>query len=183
MRHVAIAILCIILLLIVGCSKKETSITITAEQGERANQPDAVKVNETASGQHLRQAKVFYSRDKFKQAIKHCEKAITFNHQNWEAYYYLGLSMQKRRDYTVAIDMLHNGLKHSPKNKYVKSELHYAIGYSWEKLGRFENAKKSYSTALAFNPENHSAQQAKNRIKIEKTLKNWGKQKNIDYDG
>ncbi|MBN2227282.1 MAG: tetratricopeptide repeat protein [candidate division Zixibacteria bacterium] len=183
MRQITLALLCIILLVITGCSKKETSLTVPAEQWDQANHPGNQQVNETASNQHLQQAKVAYSKDKYKQAIQHCEKAIMFNRQNWEAYYYIGLSMQKRREYADAIDMLQNGLNHSPQNNFVKSELHYAIGYSWEKLGKLDNAKTAYTTALAFNPENHSAQQAKNRIKIEKTLKNWGKQKNIDYEG
>ncbi|UCD17810.1 MAG: tetratricopeptide repeat protein [Candidatus Zixiibacteriota bacterium] len=180
MRKLSIFLLILLLIAAAGCSRHETPVRVTPEQQKKFNSPGT---NITESNNHLRQAKAFYAKDKYKQAMKHCEKAIVFNHRNWEAYYYLGLSMQKRKEYSLAIEVLYNGLKHSPENGYVKSELHYSIGYSWEKMGHLEKAKKAYITALAFNPENHSAQQARNRIKIEKTLENWGKKKDLPYDG
>ncbi|SYZ74315.1 hypothetical protein TRIP_C60585 [Candidatus Zixiibacteriota bacterium] len=139
--------------------------------------------NITAATEHLKQAKMFYARDKYKQALQHCEKAIEFDNRNWEAYYYLGLCMQKRHEYASAANALKQGLQYTPDNRLVRSEIHAAIGYCWENLGRFEDARKEYSVSLTFNPGNQNAQDGQNRVKVEKTLKNWGKDKKSDRDG
>jgi tetratricopeptide (TPR) repeat protein len=139
--------------------------------------------NITAATEHLKEAKMFYARDKYKQALQHCEKAIEFDNRNWEAYYYLGLCMQKRHEFTQAVDALKKGLILSPDNRLVKSEMHAAIGYCWENLRMFDDARREYNTSLSFNPGNQAARDGQNRIKVEKTLKNWGKDKDIDTEG
>lgn len=183
MKYLGSILLCILLLLAVGCSKKVVVIKASPAETGRSQTIDASKANIQASNNHLEQAKMAYARKKFKQAQKHCEKAIEFNHRNWEAHYYLGLSLQKRREYTVAIEQFGVCLKYSPKNNYLKSEIHYAIGVSWEELGDYKNAEQSYGKALAFNPENKMAQKAKNRIKIDKTMKGWGNRKKTRGEG
>ena len=122
-------------------------------------------------------SKKFYYNGKYKQARKHCEKAIKFNHSNWEAHYYLGLTMQKKREYAIAVEALGVSLKYSPENRFVRSELHLAIGYSWEKLGNAKKAGTEYSLAIQYNPENQEAIEARNRMKVDKTMKNWGHKK------
>ena len=83
----------------------------------------------------------------------------------------------------LSIEALGVSLKYAPNNKFVKSEIHYAIGYSWENLGNQKKAMEEYDQALAFNPGNDSARQAQNRIKVNKTMKNWDKGREIKYDG
>jgi tetratricopeptide (TPR) repeat protein len=180
---VFIGLICFLAVGLVGCGKKV--VIVKAEQPEVNKQkpaPPPVQ-NPKASDQHLQQAKKFFAQGKYKQAKKHCEKAIEFNHRNWEAHYFLGLAMQKKNDYMVSIEILGTGLKYAPDNKYVKSEIHYAIGYSWENLGKLDKASKEYQLALSYNSGNKTARQARNRIKIEKTMKKWGKDKEIEYEG
>lgn len=174
---------CLIALVLAGCSKKVVLIKTNPAETNKSAGSHASKDNIIASNNHLAQAKKFYVDEKYKQTMKHCEKAIQFNHRNWEAHYYLGLTMQKRKEYAVSIEILGTGLKYCPDNKFVKSEIHYAIGYNWENLGHFSNAKKQYAMALEFNPKNNSARDAQNRIKVKKTVKDWGKKKKTKYDG
>jgi len=184
MRIFTMIILSLLILAVTGCSKKMITIKTQPQAEKKAYEihPDK-NANIHASEVQLRQAKQFFAREKFKQAQKHCEKAIEFNHRNWEAHYYLGLTMQKRKNYEVAIEVLGVGLKYSPDNSLVKSEIHYAIGSSWAQLGEFVNANKEFELALTFNPDNQFARDAKNRIKVKKTMKNWGKNADKKHDG
>ncbi len=168
---------------IVGCGKEIVIINPGSENSGQVSASRPEVDNATASSQHLQQAKMFYARDKFKQAMQHCEKAIEFDNRNWEAYYYMGLIMQNRKEYAQSIETFSDGLKFAPDSKLVKAELHCALGYSWENLGKFEEARTQYNLALSLNPQNESARKGKNRIEVEKTLKNWGKDKKINYEG
>jgi len=171
------------LFIIVGCGKETTVVQPGPEQNNYPQIAGAAADNQIASNQHLQQAKMFYARDKYKQAMQHCDKAIEFDNRNWEAYYYLGLVMQKHKDYAQSIETLSDGLKFAPDNKMVKAEIHCALGYSWESLGRYEEAGTQYNLALSLNPLNEPARKGKNRIEVEKTLKGWGRNKDIDYEG
>ncbi len=183
MRHFLCIMLCLLLPGLIGCSKKVIVVKTDPAETHKSVDSHASNDNIIASNNHLAQAKKFYVEEKYKQTLKHCEKAIQFNRRNWEAHYYLGLAMQKRKEYARSIEVLGTGLEYCPDNKFVKSEIHYAIGYNWENLGHFSNADKEYTMALEFNPKNSSARDAQNRIKMEKTIKNWGKKKKIEYDG
>ncbi|MFH2037163.1 MAG: tetratricopeptide repeat protein [Candidatus Zixiibacteriota bacterium] len=183
MRKFQISILIIILLLMAGCGAKMIVIKTKPVESNTQQVVVASQANATASDNHLLQAKKFYNAGKYKQAMKHCEKAVEFNHRNWEAHYYWGLAMQKEREYTVAINTLGVCLKYCPDNKYVKSDIHYAIGVSWEELGHLENASQEYALALELNPNNKSATKGKHRVKIDRTMENWKKKKHGDYDG
>jgi len=169
--------LSIIVLFSFGCSKRVVVIKTERPPSKKAIIVHPTRAEIVSSENHLRQAKKFYYANKYKQARKHCEKAINFNHANWEAHYYLGLSMQSRKDYAVAIKALGVSLKYSPENHLVRSELHMAIGRSWEKLGRIKKAQLEYAAALEYNPENMEAREAQRRIKVDKTMNNWGKKK------
>ncbi len=182
MKKIAIAFMILLLLTLIGCSKKMTVVTVTPDRtNPQYSSPSQENIN--GSENHLRQAKRFYADGKYSQARKQCEKAIALNHRNWEAHYYLGLAMQKKDEYTISIEALGVGLKYAPDNKYVKSEIHFAIGYSWERLNEPKKAMTEYDQALAFNPGNDAARQAKNRIKVDKTMKNWDKDHKGKYDG
>ncbi|UCD94454.1 MAG: tetratricopeptide repeat protein [Candidatus Zixiibacteriota bacterium] len=183
MKKLTAILLAILLLFALGCSRKVVVIKTSPPEKEQPTVAHKAKVNNEASNNHLRQAKKFYFKGKYKQTQQHCEKAIEFNHRNWEAHYYLGLAMQKRRHYARAVEMLAVGLKFSPDNNFVKSEIHFAIGYSWEKMGDHSNAGKAYKMALSYNPGNQEARDARNRLKVEKTMKNWGKDKDKRPEG
>jgi len=186
MRSFIVLFLSILLFALVGCSKRVVIIKGSAPENNHAQVIGAGQSNIEKSDHHLSQAKKFYNKAKYGQSKKHCEKAIDFNHRNWEAHYYLGLTLQKRREYTVSIEVFGACLKYSPKNQYVKSEIHYAIGINYERLGSYNQAEKAYGEALAFNPKNKLAFKAKNRVKVEKTLKKRKSRKNHYneyYDG
>lgn len=182
MRKLFIFVLALLILFLLGCSKKVTVVKVAPiDYNVRYDSPSQENVD--GSDKHLQQAKRFYANGKYKQARKHCEKAIALNHRNWGAHYYLGLAMQKKREYTVSIEALGVSLKYSPDNKYVKSEIHFAIGLNWEKLGNSKRAFEEYKHALAFNPGNDSARRARNRLKVNKTMENWGKDVETNFDG
>ncbi len=173
----------LLILFTAGCGSNVVLVNTQPAPESKKVAPRPDESNVTASTEHLKQAKMFYARDKYKQALQHCEKAIEFDHSNWEAHLYLGLIMQQRHDYSGAIEALNNSLKFSPDNRLVKSDMHAAIGYCWENLGNFEKANREYDKSLSFNPGNQNAREGQNRIKVEKTLKNWGKDKNIRHEG
>lgn len=175
MNKMLLFLLCVVSLIISGCSGGNSGTVVIKHEEPAVTKADIRPVNVEASNNHLSQAKVMYVKGKYKQTIDHAEKAIAFNEKNWEAYYYLGLAMQKRRDYQISLEAFNSSLKFSPDNRFVRSEIHSARGYSWEQLGDLENANSEYMAALEFNAENANARQGTNRIKIEKTMKGWGK--------
>jgi len=177
MRKFLLLSLSLVLLIMAGCTRKVVIVKTQPSEAKKAIIVHPTKTEIASSENHLRQAKKFYYNGKYKQARKHCEKAIKFNHSNWEAHYYLGLTMQKKREYAVAVEALGVSLKYSPENRLVRSELHLAIGYSWEKLGNAKKAGTEYSLAIQYNPENQEAIEARNRMKVDKTMKNWGHKK------
>jgi tetratricopeptide (TPR) repeat protein len=183
MFRLSISILMLSILLIGGCAKKIVVIRTTPAETKKTVVVAPPHENNVASNNHLVQARNFYARGKFKQAIQHCEKAIEFNNRNWEAYYYMGLSMQRTKAYTRALDYLKTGLTYSPDNNMIRAEVHYAIGFSWENMGKFEEAGKQYNIALSYNPDNSSARIGINRIMVDKTMRNWKKDKDLKHEG
>lgn len=183
MKKLSIFILVLLLLFVFGCGKKVMVVKVAPTENNLKQYNNSSQDNIDGSEKYLKQAKRLYADGNYGQAQKQCEKAIALNHRNWGAHYYLGLAMQKKREYTVSIEALGVSLKYSPDNKYLKSEIHYAIGYSWEKLGEPKKAIEQYKQALAFNPGNDSARKARNRIKVRKTMDNWDKSREIEYEG
>lgn len=175
MKKMLLLALCGSAVILFACSGSNTGTVVVKHEEPTTVPTEHRPVNIESSNNHLSQAKVMYVKGKYKQTIDHAEKAIAFNEKNWEAYYYLGLAMQKRRDYQISLDALDKGLRFSPDNRFVRSEIHSALGYSWEQLGVLDKAKIEYTTALEFNSENIDAREGSNRIKIEKTMKGWGK--------
>ena len=178
-----VLVLFFFILFIIGCGKEVTIIKTSPAERPQIETSKPTHENINASNHHLQQAKLFYEKDRFKQARQHCEKAISFDSRNWEAYYYLGLTMQRQKDYVIAIEKLNEGLKVAPDNGIVRAEIHYAIGYSWERIGRLVEAGMHYDRALGYNPEYDSAREGKDRVKAGKRSKKWGKDKEIDGKG
>ncbi len=183
MKKLLLLLLCLSAITMFACSGGGSRNVVIVHEEPTAVPQGHGPANIEASNQHLSQAKVMYVKGKYKQTQDHAEKAIAFNEKNWEAYYYLGLAMQKRRDYQMSLDVFSKGLKYSPDNRYVRSELHFALGYSWEQMGKLDKADGEYGSALDFNPENIDARQGTSRIKIEKTMKGWGKDVKKKTDG
>jgi tetratricopeptide (TPR) repeat protein len=175
--------LSLLLLLIIGCGQKMIVVRTVPAENKKMVASGPSEDNTIASNNHLTQARMFYAHDKFKQAIQHCEKAIEFNNRNWEAYYYMGLSMQRSKAYARSIEYLKTGLTFSPDNNLIRAEVHYAIGFSWESIGKMEEAGTQYHIALTYNPDNGSARNGMNRVTVNKTMKDWKNNKNIKHKG
>jgi len=182
MKLLSIVLLMLATISLAGCGGGNSNIKYSAES-YYSNTTKPTNENVAASKEFLKLAKRAYADENYGTTIKNCEHAIDLNHRNWSAHYYIGLAMQKQREYTVSIQAFEVGLKFSPKNKYVKSDLHYSIGLSFERLGNLDKAHKEYVLALDFNSENSSAKSARNRVKIEQTMENWSRSREINHDG
>ncbi len=158
-----------------GCSHKITVIKTSTSEKKLDLRAVPSEDKEKKSDIFLAKAKKFYLKGKYKQAMSFCEKAIKFNHNNWEAHYYMGLAMQRKRLYAQSIEALKIGLQLGPKNKFVKSEMHCNLAINYEKMGMAERARSEYQLALTLNSANQDARKGLNRIKVNKTMKNWKK--------
>ena len=165
------------LIFAVGCGHTPTTVKPVSPERRLDRQAAPAEQDSRHSRELLAEARKAYANGKYGQARKSCEEAIGFDHTNWEAHYYLGLVYQQRRQYCEAVAILKAGLEHCPDDNLIRSEMHYNIGLGWEKTGRLDKAQGQYRAALDYNQEHRSARQGLNRIKVEKTLKNWGKDK------
>lgn len=169
-------------LLLSACGGTKMNIEYSSET-YYANPVQASDEAVAASDIILKRAKKLFAKQKYGKVVNFCEQAIELNHRNWGAHYYLGLAMQKKHEYVVSVQALMVGLKYSPDNKFIKSDLHYSIGLSLERMGDLDNAFEEYGLSLNFHSGNRSARKARNRVKIEKTMQDWSKSRQIDYDG
>jgi tetratricopeptide (TPR) repeat protein len=182
MKYLSILFLILTALILFNCGGGKTNIKYSAEIYYN-NQSKPTDENMAASEEFLKLAKRAYADENYGMTINNCENAIDLNHRNWSAHYYLGLAMQKKREYAVSIEAFMVSLKFSPDSKYIKSDLHYSIGLSFERQGDLDKAHQEYVTALNFNSENSSAKTARNRVKIEKTMQNWSRDRQINHGG
>jgi len=177
MRLLTAVLIGLLIMTAFGCSHKVTIIKTnrpeeklelrTIPPGEKARQSDIF----------LAKAKKFYLKGKYKQTLSFCEKAIKFNHDNWEAHYYMGLAMQRKRLYAQSIEALKIGLRLGPESRFFKSEMHCNLAINYEKMGMAERARSEYQLALTLDSANQNARKGLNRIKVNKTMKNWKKEK------
>ena len=121
--------------------------------------------------------------DSLQQALQHCEKAIQFNHNNWEAHYYMGLAMQQKREYAASIEALKLSLKLGPDNNIIKSEMHFNLALGFEKMDMIDRAQAEYNQSLTFNSGNQMAREGLDRLKVKKMKKTVKKSRSKNYDG
>lgn len=150
-----------------GCTTKMTVIKTHPAD----NAPQSIKQSKAVvSDNHLEQGKHLYFKGKFNQATKHFIRSIANNRENWEAYYYLGLTQQKKDRYDRAIGSLNNSLKFAPPDQEIRAKINYALGISWEHEGYLVKANDKYKKAYKLNSKYTQAKVAIDRIKT-KTLK------------
>jgi Flp pilus assembly protein TadD len=168
------------LALMVGC----TTRTVVIKDHPADTAPQQVKKTKIkVSDNHLEQGKRLYFREKYSQATKHLIRSIANDNTNWEAYYYLGLTQQKRKRFDRAIGSFNNSLKYVPSGAQLRAQIFYALGVSWEKEGYLEKARQMYTQAVQLNPEYAQAKVANDRVKAKlltaeikkKTKKQGGK--------
>jgi len=171
LRHFSFLLACFILLVSAGCSHRVLVVKTAPPESNRNRPVKYTNEDIEISTRHLVKAKEYYHKGHLKQAQHHCELAIKFNHANWEAHYYLGLTMQKKREYAQSIEALKIGLKLGPDDKYVKSDIHFYLALSFEGMGQSERALAEFNQALVFNSGNQMAREGMNRLKDKKTTK------------
>jgi tetratricopeptide (TPR) repeat protein len=152
---------------IIGCSTK----TVITEPHPTDSAPQTIKQSKvTVSDNHLDVGKKLYFKGKYNQATKHLVRSIANNKENWEAFYFLGLTQQKQERYDRAIGSFNNSLKYAPINRSVRAKIHFALGISWEEEGYLYRAKDKYSQAARLDPRLDSAKVGIERVTA-KTLK------------
>lgn len=81
-------------------------------------------------------------------AIEDCKKAIELDSTYIDAYYYIGIANNEKKDYDTAIGYFKKSIDLSPS--YAKSWNH--MGFSYEKLDQFDKAIDAYKKAVGFEP-------------------------------
>jgi len=162
-----VTVLIAIMIFAAGCATK--TVVIKAHPTDEA--PQAMQDTKVVvSDNHMEQGKHLYFKGKFNQATKHFIRSIANNRQNWEAYYYLGLTQQKTDHYDRAIGSFNNSLKYCPSEPTTRAKIFYALGVSWEEEGYLEKAGEKYKQAIQLDPGYAQAKVATERIRT-KTLK------------
>jgi len=159
---IALTAMCV---LVAGCATK--TMVITSRPADDASD-SITKSKEIVAANHLEQGKQLYAAGKHEQAIKHFVRCIATDNQNWEAYYYLGLTQQKQSRFDRAIGSLNSSLKFAPPNDQVRAGIFYALGVSWENEGYLDKAHNYYKEANRLDPKLSNAQTALERIETKR---------------
>jgi len=150
-----------IIVLAAGCVTKTT--VVKPESADEASQ--ILKQGEAASSDnHLDQGKRLYFLGKYDQATKHFIRSIANNRESWEAYYYLGLTQQKREQYDRSIGSFNNSLTYAPADRELRARINFALGVSWENEGYLLKAQERYQKALNLSPGYTQAKVAVDRV-------------------
>jgi tetratricopeptide (TPR) repeat protein len=161
-----LTVLIAIMIFVTGCATK--TVIIKSHPVDEA--PQTAKDSKViVSDNHMEQGKKLYFKGKFTQATKHFIRSIANNRENWEAYYYLGLTQQKRERFDRSIGSFNNSLKFAPHDNILRAKIHYALGVSWEHEGYFTKANEKFKLALSLYPGYKQAGVAMKRVKT-KTL-------------
>lgn len=166
-----------LLIMAAGCSHRIVVIKTSTSEKKLDSRAVPKDKHEKQSDIFLAKAKKFYLKGKYKQAIKFCEKSIRFNHNNWEAHYYIGLATQRKRLYAQSVEALKIGLRLGPDNRFVKSEIHCYLAINYEKMGMAKRAGSEYQLALSLNSANQDARRGLERIQVKKKINDWKKKK------
>lgn len=84
-----------------------------------------------------------------------CKKALTYNPEAPQFYFYLGISEFLKKDYIPALTSLNEGVKYTDKSnpKFI-SDFYGQIGDIYHQIEKKDSAYISYEKALKFNPGN-----------------------------
>ncbi|MCK5124835.1 MAG: tetratricopeptide repeat protein [candidate division Zixibacteria bacterium] len=152
-----------LLLFIVSCSSQTTVIkTHPVDDAQQTIN----KGRHVSSYNHVKQGRRLYLIGKYTQATKHFIRAITNNRENWEAYYYMGLTQQKQNRYDRSISSFKNAAKYAPDILETHAQITFAMAISWEKEGHLERAQELYSKTLTLNPSHAPAKAGAERVQI-----------------
>ncbi|MGB3751570.1 MAG: tetratricopeptide repeat protein [Arcobacteraceae bacterium] len=113
----------------------------------------------------LDEAKVFFKKDYFTNALPIFEDLISRNYKPAESNFYVGEIKYYRKKYKDALHYFKTSMTLYDKASYLpKLLLHSAI--SFEELGDNENAQNFYNTIIDIYPESNEAKEASKKITI-----------------
>jgi Flp pilus assembly protein TadD len=173
MKRICIILLAV-LFFIIGCQSK--TVVIKSRPVE-TKQSAINKGQATSSDNHLAQGIKLYTAAKYKQASKHFIRAISKNKNNWEAHYYLGLTLQKQGRFDQSIGSFKYAQEYAPKDNLIRSRICYSLGLSWENEGYFARAGELYIQAAKLNPKHDKAKAGIGRTKLKAAKANKEKKK------
>jgi len=159
---IALTAMCV---LVSGCATK--TVVITSRPADDAAH-SVTKSKAIVAANQLAQGKQLYAAGKYEQAVKHFVRCLANDNQNWEAYYYLGLTQQKQARFDRAIGSLNSSLKFAPPKNQVRAGIFYALGVSWENEGYLDKAHNYYKEASRLDPKLSNAQTALGRIEAKR---------------
>lgn len=88
-------------------------------------------------------------------AISICKTAISYNEDQPQFYFYLGLSQFLKEEYENALSSLRDGLKYVPEqNAGLMSNFYGQIGDVFHQINKNDSAYVNYDSALRYNPNN-----------------------------
>ncbi|MEZ5357966.1 MAG: tetratricopeptide repeat protein [Candidatus Zixiibacteriota bacterium] len=152
------------ILCLIGCSSQTQTIkTYPSEDSGHT----ITRGNTVSTYNHVEQGKRLYLVGKYSQATKHFIRAITNDHENYEAYYYMGLTQQKQNRFDRSISSFKNALKYAPEDILIHAQITYSMAVSWEKEGMMERAGELYKRALTLNPSHAPAKAGAERIQLQ----------------
>jgi len=96
----------------------------------------------------IEKATLEIKRKSFDNAIADCNKAIELDSTFVDAFYYIGIANNDRREYNTAIDYFKKAINFNPKHAKSWNNM----GFSYEKLSQFDKAIDSYKKAVGFEP-------------------------------
>ena len=145
-----------------GCATYERTIVIS----EESHAEEITHGQIVAAEKHFNTGMKFYKKGKYKQAVKHFEKAVRKNPHHWRAHYFLGVAHRELRDYRVARHRLNLALKTAPSdNKEFKARVYAALGVTWESIGDPVRAETNYALAIRLDSHNRVAREGLKRMK------------------
>jgi len=156
----------LILFYLAGCGKQYTVVKTHQKTGDREKAESFLyeKSFDVADDRYFNDGLILYRQGQNQRARIQFQKSIDFYHNNWLAYYYLGLIMSKDGIYSKAISQFHQSLKYAPGEKRSRALIYVAIGETWEYQGEYGKANQNYQMALNLYPESVTARDGLNRV-------------------
>jgi tetratricopeptide (TPR) repeat protein len=105
-----------------------------------------------------------FHRGRYRQAAHQFEVAIAEDPNNWEAHWWLGLTMREMRDYDGCLDHFRVAIRLHDDPDWV-ARVRVDVGLVWELRGDRDKALVEYDLALRARPGYADAIKARERLK------------------
>jgi tetratricopeptide (TPR) repeat protein len=154
------------LAIVTGCSQKIT--VVKARQDKLDSQTFSYKSQPNSSDPaydgYLSDGLILFRQGEFEKARYFFEQAIGANITGWQAHYYLGLTLCKKQEHSLAQNSFNSSLTYAPNDKRTRSRIYLAMAESWEEQGNLGQAELNYITALNLFPDSSPATAGLKRI-------------------